>query len=73
MSAQGLNAGCLLVLWSLELTLTMAAEPKHYTATTLWQFRIFAGSQSSPSVGHDGIIYVGTWAGDLLALSDGGT
>lgn len=40
---------------------------QHYVATNLWKTYVGWGSQSSPALGHDGAIYVGTWEG-LVAL-----
>ncbi|MBM3315274.1 PQQ-like beta-propeller repeat protein, partial [candidate division WOR-3 bacterium] len=36
-----------------------------------WRYAAFAGSMSTPAVGNDGTIYVGTDQGELLALKDG--
>ena len=55
------------------LTHGLAAEQKYYAATNLWKFPIDWGSRSSPALGHDGTIYLGTWDGALIALSPEGT
>ncbi len=54
----------------------VAAEspaPVHYSATNRWNFYLGPGNQSSPALGRDGTIYVGTWAGHLIALHPDGT
>jgi outer membrane protein assembly factor BamB len=57
------------------LTLTQslfAAQGVYYAATNLWKAHIGWGSQSSPALGSNGDIYVGTWNGDLIAFKPDG-
>lgn len=68
-----LTQGYLLVALGLALNQRIAAQEKYYSATNLWQFRIEGGTRSSPALGHDGIIYIGSWVGDLFALNPEGT
>jgi outer membrane protein assembly factor BamB len=63
---------CLLAALSLTVFSGTAAEEKYYTATNLWKFHIDGGSQSSPALGRDGTIYIGSWEGDLFALNPEG-
>src|SRR6266496_3262106 len=49
----------------------LAAE--HYAATNLWKAYVGWGNQSSPALGHDGAIYLGTWVGFLAAFNPDGT
>jgi outer membrane protein assembly factor BamB len=57
-----------LVLLLLTRSLS-GAQAIHYSATNLWQAAIGPGGQSSPAVGHDGAVYIGTWQGKLLAFN----
>ncbi len=50
-----------------------AAQPLSYQATNLWKAFIGGGGRSSPALGHDGVIYVGAWPGNLLAINPDGT
>jgi outer membrane protein assembly factor BamB len=46
---------------------------KFYAAPLLWKAKIPNGTRSSPAVGHDGAVYLGTQEGKLIALNpDGG-
>lgn len=64
---------CLLAGLSLTGLQAITAEEKYYGATNLWQFRIDGGSRSSPALGRDDTIYIGSWAGDLFALNPEGS
>lgn len=44
-----------------------------YHATNLWQAWINGGGRSSPALGHDGVIYIGTLPGNLLAFNSDGS
>jgi outer membrane protein assembly factor BamB len=44
-----------------------------YPATNLWKAYIGWDSRSSPAVGRDGAIYIGTWQGQLLAFNPDGS
>jgi len=68
-----LQLGWLLAISSLTLTQRLAAQEKYYTATNLWKFPVAGGSVSSPALGRDGTIYLGSWLGHLIALSPAGT
>lgn len=63
----------LLTLLSVMTIQVVIAEDKYFTATNLWKFPIDGGSRSSPALGHDGAIYVGSWEGNLFALNPDGT
>lgn len=68
-----LQISSLLTVLIVGLTQQLMAEEKHFTATNLWQFPIHGGSRSSPALGHDGTIYIGSWEGALIALHPAGT
>ncbi len=70
---QRLTFGCWLVVLAVATTQRITAGEKYFTATNLWKFRIDGGSRSSPALGPEGTIYLGTWAGDLIALNPEGT
>lgn len=69
----GCGIGCLLAMLSVVLPPRLIAEEKYYAATNLWKFRIDGGSRSSPALGRDGTIYLGSWDGYLFALNPDGT
>lgn len=58
--------------WTLCAEVAWAAQ-QHYGATNLWKAWIGPGSRSSPALGHDGTIYIGTWRGHLLAFNPDGS
>ena len=62
----------LLVLLLLTQSLSVAKEVP-YAATNLWKAPIGWSGRSSPALGHDGAIYIGTWQGQLLAFNPDGT
>lgn len=62
----------LLVLLLLTHSLS-GAQGKYYAATNLWQAVIGSGGRSSPALGHDGAVYIGTFQGQLLAFNPDGT
>ena len=68
-----MKAYFLFMVWSVALTRVMGAEQKYYGATNLWKVRIDGGSRSSPALGRDGTIYIGSWDGYLFALNPEGT
>jgi outer membrane protein assembly factor BamB len=68
-----LKTGYLLTLLSAMTIQVAIAADKYFTATNLWKFRIEGGSRSSPALGDDGTIYIGSWEGNLFALSPEGT
>ncbi len=65
-------AGWLVTGLSLASSGRLMAEDMHYSATDLWKFRIAGGSRSSPALGLDGTIYVGSWEGYLFAFNPNG-
>jgi outer membrane protein assembly factor BamB len=70
-STDGMKPCFLFLVWVIAWSPVLGAE--ELVATTLWQFRIEAGSRSSPALGRDGTIYLGTWDGSLIALNPEGT
>jgi outer membrane protein assembly factor BamB len=64
--------GLLLAAGGAARTRATGAEQKYYAATNLWNFHVGSGSQSSPALGRDGTIYVGTGEGYLIALDPDG-
>lgn len=48
-------------------------EKRHYASGHIWEINIGAGNQSSPALGKNGIIYITTWKGQLLAINPDGT
>jgi len=48
-------------------------EPLPYHATNLWKAWINGGGRSSPALGHDGVIYIGTLRGNLFAFNPDGS
>lgn len=55
-----------------QLLAVSGMAQQHYAATNLWKAPIGSGSQSSPALGQDGTIYVGTWEGYLIAFTPNG-
>jgi outer membrane protein assembly factor BamB len=49
------------------------AAQRYYAATNFWKAWIGPGTRSSPALGRDGAIYIGTWRGHLLALNPDGS
>jgi outer membrane protein assembly factor BamB len=70
---RGHRTALLVITLSFALAPKISAAEKYYAATNLWNFHIGSGSQSSPALGRDGTIYVGTWEGYLIALDPDGT
>ena len=62
----------LLLVLNLLLARTAAAQLLHYTATNLWQAEIGVNNRSSPAMDANGVIYVTTFDGQLLALNPEG-
>jgi len=52
---------------------TALGAEEYYAATNLWKATIGPGGVSSPALGRDGAIYVGTWQGHLIALNSDGS
>ncbi len=65
-----MNVRVILGIAQLLWVSTLAEE--HYVATNLWKAHTGSGSLSSPALGHDGVIYVGTSEGYLIALNPAG-
>lgn len=61
-----------LILVAAQLLCGSGMAQQHYAATNLWKAYVAWGCQSSPALGHDGTIYLGTWLGYLLAIHSTG-
>lgn len=48
------------------------AQSKYYAATNLWQAHVGLYNQSTPALATNGVIYVTTWDGRLLAINPDG-
>ncbi|MCX8092395.1 MAG: PQQ-binding-like beta-propeller repeat protein [Verrucomicrobiae bacterium] len=61
-----------IVAWMLSVEASYLAG-QSYSATNLWKAPGMWGTRSSPALGTDGTIYIGTWSGRLLALNPDGS
>ena len=52
---------------------TALGAEEYYAATNLWKALIGPACVSSPALGHDGAVYVGSWQGHLFAFNPDGS
>ena len=58
-----------IALLALCLSLPVTGEDKKKPGTVLWEFKTGGEVNSSPAIGPDGTVYVGSWDNKLYALS----
>jgi outer membrane protein assembly factor BamB len=63
----------LLCCLGLGVSLNAPAMPKHYAATNLWTANVGHYAQSSPALDANGVIYVTSWDGRLIAINPDGS
>src|ERR1043166_5847819 len=63
---------CFFSAWLVVLVFTATAEPPWPVLTNEWALLTGDHSDTLPAIGNDGMIYTGTFLGDLLAVSPEG-